>query len=120
MLKRYKATWRSNFAKDMGIPTHLCEAMMKRYGQEVAEIIDKERMELLSLNRDDIPTANKIVDMAMKKIQNTISTCEDPSKIARTIQILEELDSKSDKLKKDKKETLLDKYKNKISKDEKD
>ena len=120
MLKLYKSTWRSGFPRDMGIPVGVCEQMMSRYGKEVAAKIDKERQDILALKGDDIPTANSIVDMAMKKIRDTISTCEDPSKVARTIQILEELDKSSDKLKKEKKDTFLDKYKKKINKDEKD
>jgi hypothetical protein len=113
MLKLYKDNWKAKFPMDMGIPIDVCVSIMAKYGREVAQMIDKEREELLSLGRSDVPTAKKIIDNAMKKIERTISTCEDPSKIARTIQILEELDKSSDNLRKEKKKTILDKYKNK-------
>lgn len=112
MLKLYKDNWKARFPMDMGIPIDVCVSIMAKYGREAAQMIDKEREDLLSLNRKDVPTANKIIDNAMKKIERTITTCEDPSKIARTIQILEELNKSSDMLRKEKKKSILDKYKN--------
>lgn len=111
MLSLYKSNWRSNFPRDMGLPLEYCENIMRRWGEVVAKKIDKDRVELMKLNADEVPTANKIIDNAMKKIEKTIATCEDPSKIARTIQILDELSKESESIKREKKSSILDKYK---------
>lgn len=108
MLKRYKTSWRSSFPRDMGIPIEKCERMYELYAKEVAEEIDRERSELMGLGEEYVPSLEDMNVMAIKRIHQIISTCEDPAKIANTLKILEDLKSRNS-IVTEKKTSLFDK-----------
>lgn len=86
MLTRYKGDWEKSFPSDMGIPYETCKAMFDKYSKEV----EKEMEQGFSGNGEE-PTAEETMRKGMKRLNQQILKETDPSKIARALQILNEL-----------------------------
>ena len=111
MIRRYKGNWRASFPADMGIPADKCEKIYDMYYDVVLEEIEKEDAERL-----EAPSANELIDKGLRKLNDIISTCEDPSKLTRSIEILTDL-KRSGALKDEEHESMFDKIQRK-AKDE--
>lgn len=110
MLTRYKGEWDGDFGPDMGISKKDCELIWNTYADKVSNEIQKEIE-----NGDDIPSADELINKALKKLNLIIATCDDPSKLTRSIEILSDL-KKACALKVDKKETIFDKMHKELKK----
>lgn len=107
MIRRYGGGWRERFPSDMGLPADKCEKIYDAYYDEVLEEIEKEDAE-----RVGVPSANELIDKGLKKLNDIIVTCEDPSKLTRAIEILTDL-KKSGALKDEEHESIFDKIQRK-------
>ena len=94
----------------MGISKKDCELIWNTYADKVSNEIQKEIE-----NGDDIPSADELINKALKKLNLIIATCDDPSKLTRSIEILSDL-KKACALKVDKKETIFDKMHKELKK----
>lgn len=104
MLTKYHDRWEDSFSSDMGIPPDVCRRMYSKYRDEVLEMIENDR----ELTDDRIPSADDIIRKGMIQLEKRISSCDDPSKIARSIQLLDELKN-GNSVKKEVKKSIFDK-----------
>lgn len=104
MLTKYHDRWEDSFPSDMGIPPDVCRRMYSKYRDEVLEIIEKDK----ELTDDRIPSADDIIRKGMIQLEKRISSCDDPSRIARSIQLLDELKN-GNSVKKEVKKSIFDK-----------
>lgn len=102
MLTRYNGDWEGSFPDDMGIDIAVCRRLYDRYHTEVEGEIAEERN-----GGKGIPTADEIIRQAMVKLKESVSSCDDPSKIVRAIQGLDEL-KKGDSVSRERKESIFD------------
>lgn len=115
MVRKYKGDWKGSFPTDMGISLESCEKIYEKYADEVYEEIQKE-----DEDESVVPTADELIDKGMRKLNFIISSCDDASKLTRSIEILSDLRD-SNKVKKKVEKTIFDKmqekYKNEKGKD---
>lgn len=102
MLTRYGGDWEDSFPDDMGIDRSVCQKLYDKYHLAVEKEISDERND-----REGIPTADEIIRKAMRKLEQSISSCDDPAKIVRAIQSMDELKG-GDSVGREKKESIFD------------
>lgn len=107
MIKRYKGGWREKFPSDMGIPVDKCEKIYDAYYDTVLEEIEKE-----AVDGSDVPSADALIKKGLRKLDTIITTCEDPSKLARAIEMLRDMRD-ADPSMREAKETIFDKIQRK-------
>lgn len=86
MLTRYDGDWESSFPSDMGIPYDTCRAMFDKYAEDVRKEIEGD----VKVHVKE-PTAEETMRKGMLRLNLQIQKETDPSKIARALQILNEL-----------------------------
>lgn len=104
MLTKYHDRWEDAFPSDMGIPPDVCRRMYAKYRDEVLEMIEKDK----EITDDRVPSADDIIRKGMIQLEKRISSCDDPSRIARSIQLLDELKN-GNSVKKEVKKSIFDK-----------
>lgn len=107
MIKRYKGGWREKFPSDMGIPVDKCEKIYDAYYDTVLDEIEKE-----AAGPDEVPSADALIKKGLRKLDTIINTCEDPSKLARAIEMLRDMRD-ADPSMREAKETIFDKIQRK-------
>lgn len=103
MLTRYKGDWEKSFPSDMGIPYETCKAMFDKYRKEVEKEVEQDYSSI-----GEEPTAEETMRKGMKRLNQQILKETDPSKIARALQILNELKDNG-AVKKETKTSIFDK-----------
>lgn len=111
MIRRYGDNWKQSFPEDMGLPADKCQEIYDMYYDEVMDEISKEEPV------NDVPTADELIEKGMKKLRNIISTCDDPSKLTRSIEILADMRD-SGAVKREEHKTIFDRIQEKAKKNE--
>ena len=112
MIRKYGDGWRKSFPKDMGIPLEKCDRIYELYHEEVEKEIEAENQ------KSEVPTADELIDKGLLKLRTIISTCDDPSKLTRSIEILAEMRD-SGSVKKEVKKSIFDRIQEKAKNENK-
>lgn len=88
MIRRYANRWETDFPKDMNISEKDCHALYDGYSSVVLAEIDAENKR----EHDEAqPTVDEIIRRGMRRLMDTIEKGDDPSKVARAIEIVSSL-----------------------------
>lgn len=102
MLTRYNDNWQERFPTDMRISPEDCQALYDAYADIVRMEIEKAK-----LSDTSVPTVEELITLGMKRLRATMQSSDDPSKIARSIEMLNDLpDSKA--IKRTERKTMFD------------
>lgn len=96
LLKHFKGDV-AKFVRTMEISKRNIEAWYERHKEDIKEFIKKERKsdrngeEIVPFDEMEVPTPEALMDDCLKRLQLSISTETDPSKIARAFDTLAKL-----------------------------
>lgn len=85
ILRRYNGRWDTGFAEHMNVSEKDCEILVNSYRKIVEQEIAVEEEER---QKRDIPTVESLIENGMRQLGAIIGSCDDPSKVSRTIEIL--------------------------------
>lgn len=101
LLKHFKGDT-AKFSRTMEISKRNIETWYERHKEDMKEFIKKEKKsdrnggEVVSFDEMEVPTAEALMEDCLKRLQMSIVTENDPSKIARTFETLSKLSNPAD------------------------
>ena len=107
LLKHFKGDI-AKFVRTMDVPKRSVEQWYERHKEDMKEFIKKEKKsdrnggEEIPFDEMEVPTPESLMDDCLKRLQLSIVTEQDPSKIARTFEALAKMSNPADKDKKKK------------------
>ena len=106
LLKQFKGDT-AKFSRTMDISKRSIETWKERHMEDMKEFIKKEKKsnkggDEITFDEMEVPTPKDLMDECLKRLQMTITTEQDPAKIARAFDTLAKLSNPADESKKKK------------------
>ena len=102
LLKHFKGDI-AKFVRTMDLPKRSTEQWYERHKEDMKEVIKKERKsdrnggDVVPFDEMEVPTPESLMDDCLKRLQLSIATEEDPSKIARAFDTLAKMSNPAEK-----------------------
>ena len=102
LLKHFKGDI-AKFVRTMDLPKRSTEQWYERHKEDMKEFIKKERKsdrnggDVVPFDEMEVPTPESLMDDCLKRLQLSIATEEDPSKIARAFDTLAKMSNPAEK-----------------------